>query len=66
MRDIVPRVGETAETDMLVAAVRERRTGGELEELLLEVSDEADPIVVLWLHYVAYCSWIRRSGAESQ
>ena len=56
MRDIVPRVGETAETDMLVAAVRERRTGGELEELLLEVSDEADPIVVLWLHYAAYCS----------
>lgn len=47
MRDIVPRVGETAETDNVTVLARERRTGGgRLLDALLEVSDEAEPIVV--------------------
>ena len=45
MRDIVPRVGETAETDKVIVLARERRMGG-LLDALLEVSDEAVPITV--------------------
>ena len=38
--------GETAETDKLMTLVRDRRPGMEEEEPL-EVSDEADPMVVI-------------------
>jgi len=45
MREIVPRVGRTAETDKLIAPMRVRRAAGELE-VLLKLSDEAVLMVV--------------------
>ena len=39
MREIVPQVGETAETDRLIALTRVRRAAEELLEELIELSD---------------------------
>jgi len=45
MREIVPRVGRTAETDKLITPMRVRRVGRVLE-VLLKLSDEAVLMVV--------------------
>ena len=49
MRGIVPRAGETAETDKLIVPMRVRRRGGVLLDVLLELSDETVLIVALRL-----------------
>ena len=46
MREIVPLVGETAETDKLIVLLRARRAGEELLEALLELWDETVFMVV--------------------
>jgi len=49
MRDIVPRVGETAEMDKLIVLLRVRGAGEELLEALLGHSAETVLMVVAWL-----------------
>jgi hypothetical protein len=47
IREMVPRVGKTAETDKLTALVRGRWMGGDVREESLEVSDEDEPMVAV-------------------
>lgn len=46
IREIVPRVGETAETEKFIGPVRARREGEALLEM--ELSDEVALMAVLW------------------
>ena len=47
MREIPPRMGETAETERLIALLQVRRAGERLLEALPELSDEIVLMVVL-------------------